>query len=43
MVRMQIRRGLGAMPAFGEDELADAEVAAIADYLRSLRRFPRRG
>ena len=38
LIKTQIRTGLGAMPAFGEDELSDAEVDAIADYLVELRR-----
>jgi mono/diheme cytochrome c family protein len=37
-IRLQIRQGLGAMPAFGNDELDDTEVEAIIGYLKALRR-----
>lgn len=39
-IRAQIRKGLGAMPAFPEDRLPDAQVAEIADYVAALRKAP---
>jgi mono/diheme cytochrome c family protein len=37
-VKLQIRKGLGAMPAFSEQQLSDAEVDAIFAYMLVLRR-----
>jgi len=39
-IRAQIRKGVGAMPAFGSASLSDADVGAIADYLVALRAAP---
>jgi mono/diheme cytochrome c family protein len=39
-IRTQIRKGVGAMPAFGDDWLSDDEVAAIAEYVQALRDAP---
>jgi mono/diheme cytochrome c family protein len=39
-IRTQIRKGVGAMPSFGHDQLGDDQVAAIAHYVQSLRRAP---
>ncbi|MFC3098675.1 c-type cytochrome [Alteraurantiacibacter palmitatis] len=33
LLRLFVRRGAGAMPAFRPSELTDAEIVAIADYL----------
>lgn len=41
-ITTQIRRGLGAMPAFPPRALDDAEVEAIADYVIELRQTPAR-
>ena len=41
-IRTQIRKGVGAMPAFDESWLSDAEVAAIAEYVEELRDAPKR-
>ena len=41
MMRMQIRVGLGTMPAFPEDELSDRDVDDILNYLVALRRHGR--
>jgi mono/diheme cytochrome c family protein len=41
MMRMQVRVGLGAMPSFKPDELSDAELDEILDYLVALRRHGR--
>jgi len=40
-IRTQIRKGVGAMPAFGPDWLNDREVAAIAEYVQALRAAPK--
>jgi mono/diheme cytochrome c family protein len=39
-MRTQIRKGVGAMPAFTEQMLGDAEVDAIVDYLNALQETP---
>jgi mono/diheme cytochrome c family protein len=38
-IRLQIREGLGAMPAFGKEEIKDAEVDAIIDYMMVMRSY----
>jgi mono/diheme cytochrome c family protein len=35
--RLQVRRGLGAMPAFSEKQISDDELDALMDYLALLR------
>jgi mono/diheme cytochrome c family protein len=42
-IRTQIRKGLGAMPAFGPHVLSDADVAAIAQFVHDLRTAPPTG
>ncbi len=37
LVRFQARHGLGAMPAFGKDELPSADLEDVAAYLKALR------
>ena len=37
-IRVQIKHGFGAMPAFDSTQIAAADVRAIADYLLALRR-----
>jgi len=37
MIKLQIRQGLGAMPAFNEQHLSDADVDAIVRYLKFMR------
>lgn len=39
-IRTQIRKGVGAMPAFDDSWLSDADVAAIAEYVQALRASP---
>ena len=39
-MRTQIRAGVGAMPAFTEQMLSDAEVDALVDYLNALQETP---
>lgn len=38
LIRFQIRNGIGVMPAFNEDKLADDQVENIAEYLIYLRK-----
>jgi mono/diheme cytochrome c family protein len=38
LMRMQVRRGLGAMPEFDEQMISDAELDALVTYLQELRR-----
>ena len=38
LIATQIRTGLGAMPAFTEQEMSDAEVAAVIAYMKATRR-----
>ena len=37
LISTQVRKGLGAMPAFQPDEIPDEQVDAIAAYLKALR------
>jgi mono/diheme cytochrome c family protein len=39
-IRTQIREGVGAMPSFGDDQLTDDDVDAIADYVQEMRAAP---
>jgi mono/diheme cytochrome c family protein len=41
-IRTQIRKGVGAMPAFGEDLLSDSDVSAILAYLDEMKHSPAR-
>jgi mono/diheme cytochrome c family protein len=43
LIRVQVRRGLGQMPAFTDDELADEALDAIISYLSALRDAPADG
>jgi mono/diheme cytochrome c family protein len=38
VLKLQVRQGLGAMPAFGEDRIAEDELDALAAYVAALRR-----
>ena len=38
LIATQIRTGLGAMPAFTEQEMSDADVAAVIAYMKATRR-----
>ena len=38
LIRFQIRKGIGVMPAFEEDVLTDEQVKHIAEYLVYLRK-----
>jgi mono/diheme cytochrome c family protein len=37
MIAFQTRHGFGAMPAFGPDEISDAELDAVIAYLKARR------
>ena len=37
LMRFQIRHGYGAMPAFGEEQIASDDVTALLEYLHALR------
>jgi mono/diheme cytochrome c family protein len=41
--RFQVRKGLGTMPHFSHEELSDAELDAILEYLKALHQNPSRG
>ena len=41
LMRMQVRVGLGAMPSFKRDELSDAQLDEILDYMVALRHHGR--
>jgi mono/diheme cytochrome c family protein len=38
LMRMQVRRGLGAMPAFPQEVISDQQLDQLLDYLVALRR-----
>ena len=38
LIKFQVRRGIGAMPAFSEQEIGDQELDALVAYLKTLRR-----
>ena len=38
LIAMQIRTGLGAMPAFTKQELSDSDVADVIAYMKAIRR-----
>ena len=38
MIRMQVRRGWGAMPSFPDETISDRELGLLIDYLKTLRR-----
>jgi mono/diheme cytochrome c family protein len=38
LMHTQVRVGMGAMPSFKEDEISEAELGLILDYLKALRR-----
>lgn len=39
LIRFQVRNGLGAMPAFSEEEISDERLDALVSYLVWLRRL----
>jgi mono/diheme cytochrome c family protein len=38
LVKAQVRNGLGAMPAFGDEKISDEDLEALGAYVVSLRR-----
>lgn len=38
LMRLQVRHGLGAMPAFPPERLSDEDLEAVLDYIVALRR-----
>ncbi len=38
MMRFQVRRGVGAMPSFTEEEITDTQLDNLMKYLKELRR-----
>jgi mono/diheme cytochrome c family protein len=43
LIRTQVRRGFGAMPAFPSDRLASGDLEDLLDYMAALRRSGRAG
>lgn len=39
LMKTQVRKGLGAMPAFGEDKIDDNQLDALIAYLQTLRKL----
>ena len=37
LIRFQVRNGLGAMPAFSDDEISSTELDELLEYLKALR------
>lgn len=37
LIRFQVRQGLGAMPAFADEKISDAELDDLLTYLKALR------
>ncbi|HEV2845585.1 MAG TPA: cytochrome c [Thermoanaerobaculia bacterium] len=38
LIKFQVRHGVGAMPAFSEEEIGDEDLDAMVRYLKALRR-----
>ncbi|MCG3117865.1 MAG: cytochrome c [Candidatus Manganitrophus sp. SA1] len=38
MIRFQVRRGFGAMPAFSKKDISDDQLNDLVEYVRALRR-----
>jgi mono/diheme cytochrome c family protein len=38
LIRLQVRRGLGVMPGFSDEEISDEEMRDLLAYLKALRR-----
>ena len=38
LVKTQVRKGLGAMPAYSEKQISDADLDALASYVGALRK-----
>jgi mono/diheme cytochrome c family protein len=40
VIRTQVRRGIGAMPEFSRDELSEADLDAVVEYVQALHEAP---
>lgn len=40
LIRLQVRKGLGVMPAFSEEQISSTELNDLLRYMRHLRRHP---
>ncbi len=40
LIKLQVRQGFGAMPAFSEEKISDSDLEALVAYLFRLRRNP---
>jgi hypothetical protein len=38
MIRLQVRNGIGAMPAFSQSEISPKEMDDLLEFLKALRR-----
>lgn len=38
LIRLQVRRGLGAMPSFDETKIDDAQLSDVIAYIKTLRK-----
>jgi mono/diheme cytochrome c family protein len=38
LIKFQVRRGLGAMPAFGEEEISDGQLDDLVEFVRARRK-----
>lgn len=41
MIKFQVRRGMGVMPAFSEEQIPDSALDDLANYVAALRRHSR--
>jgi len=41
LIKFQVRRGMGAMPAFSSQVISDAQLDSLASYLKELRQHGR--
>jgi mono/diheme cytochrome c family protein len=41
LMRFQVRRGIGTMPGFPEEQISDDDLDALLDYIVDLRQQPR--
>jgi mono/diheme cytochrome c family protein len=43
LMKLQVRRGIGAMPAFSQEEISPQELDNLIQFLKELRRHPKNG
>jgi mono/diheme cytochrome c family protein len=41
LIKLQVRRGIGAMPAFSQNEISPQELDNLVQFLKELRRHPK--